>query len=261
MKSVTFNLRNNLTWKKVNYKNITVYYLPQLDGGGRYFAQEFIAITREKIGRVDSICEFASGPGFIGFSLLAHGLCNTLCLIDINPLAIQACEETVKRNNLEKKVKLYKSDIFKNIPEKEKWDLVVSNPPHFNGSKTAHSEDILYIDNNWNIHKIFYSNIKKHLNDNGSVLFVENSQGSEPNVFIGMIEKAGLFFVEAFQYKPRMNRVFFLNIRVFFQVWRLAKIIYILSLLRRKSIMVSNVLNFGKYPYYFVWSKKLGYKK
>lgn len=257
MNNVAFKLGNNPTWKKVRYKKITVYYLPQIDGGGRYFAQGFVAATREKIGKVDRICEFASGPGFIGFSLLAHGLCNTLCLIDINPLAIAACEETVKRNNLEKKVKIYKSDVFKNIPVKEKWDLVVSNPPHFNGSLTADSQDILYIDKDWNIHKIFYSNIKKYLRDFGSVLFIENSQGSEPNIFMRMIGKAGLRFVEAFQYRPSLIKVAFLNARVFLQVWKLNKIKYIFSLLRRKSIIVSNVLNISKYPYYFMWSKKI----
>ncbi|MDP2638269.1 MAG: methyltransferase [Candidatus Levybacteria bacterium] len=257
MNSATFNLQNNSVWRKVEYKNITVCYLPQIDGGGRYFSQEFIMAIREKIGRVDSICEFGSGPGFIGFSLLAYGLCNKLCLIDINPLAVKACKETIRINNLEKKVKIYKSDVLKNIPKNEKWDLVVSNPPHFNGSLTGNKEDILYIDNDWSIHKFFYSDISKHLNSNGSVLFIENSQGSSPSMFTEMIGKGGLFLAETFQYRPGFFNVLLLNVRVFLQIWKLNKIRYIISLLSRKSILVSNVLTFSKYPYYFIWSKKL----
>ena len=37
--------------------------------------------------------EWCSGPGFIGFSMLGNGLCETLCLSDINPAAVSSCQQ------------------------------------------------------------------------------------------------------------------------------------------------------------------------
>ena len=83
--------------------------------------------VKKLIGKVSRICEFGSGPGFIGFSLLSNGLCDSLCLIDINPEAVKLCKKTIQENKLESKVSIYLSDGLSNIPSSEKWDLVVSN--------------------------------------------------------------------------------------------------------------------------------------
>ncbi|MGZ9104358.1 MAG: hypothetical protein ACXW3M_00750, partial [Rhodoplanes sp.] len=55
-------------------------------------------------------------PGFIGFSLLAHDLCETLCVADINPEAVAACRRTVEANRLSDRVSVYQSDNLKDIP-------------------------------------------------------------------------------------------------------------------------------------------------
>ena len=81
--------------------------------------------------QVDRIFEFCSGPAYIGYSLLAHGFCKNLTLADINPEAIKCVRKTASYNNVEHLVNIYHSDIFESIPETEKFDLVVSNPPHF----------------------------------------------------------------------------------------------------------------------------------
>ena len=69
----------------VRYKDIVVYYQSELDGGGRGFGQTYVPIVQKIWGNVDTACEFCAGPGFIGFSLLAHGLCDNLFLADVNP--------------------------------------------------------------------------------------------------------------------------------------------------------------------------------
>jgi hypothetical protein len=77
------------------------------------------------------VFEWCSGPGFIGFSMLAHGLCETLCLADINDEAVEACQKTIRDNRLEARVAVYESDNLTNIPREEQWDLVVGNPPFY----------------------------------------------------------------------------------------------------------------------------------
>lgn len=242
--------------KAVTYKNITVFYTPQIEGGGRFFGQDFIPVVKQLFGKVERVCEFGCGPGFIGFSLLAHNLCNTLCLVDINPLAIEACKKTIKKNHLEKRVTTYISDVFANVPKKEKWDLVVSNPPHFLGLPGKRNYDLLIIDPGWRVHKQFYATIGDHLKPNGSVLFQENAAGSDPKVFEKMIKKHSLTFVKTFQLNQRLLRIILQNIRIFIfdtQPWDIWKL---MSRFNQMSINLTSVFHILKYRFYFMWSKK-----
>jgi 16S rRNA G1207 methylase RsmC len=126
-----------MTYSKIRYRDIVVSYQPILDGGGMDFGQEFIWVVEKKFGRVGRLFEFCAGPGFIGFSLLAHGLCDRLTLADINPEAVDACRATVAENGLESRVSVYQSACLDSIPQGEAWDLVVSNPPHWRSGEDA----------------------------------------------------------------------------------------------------------------------------
>lgn len=236
-------------WKIIQYKKIKVYYLETLDGGGMYFVNDYIGAVRKMFGKVDRLCEFASGPGFIGFSLLANGLCKQLSLIDVNPLAIECCLQTIRANGLEKVVKTYVSDGFAKIPKKGKWDLVVSNPPHFSGTLKMHDRDMIKIDPGWTIHQKFYKGVSGHLANGGSVLFVENYKGSNPQMWIRMIEKEGLFIVKTFN---QSRSLFYLlrNLQSLILSLRLANTI---GKLKKNYAKPSKAI----YPHYFVWSKKL----
>ncbi|MDO8482058.1 MAG: class I SAM-dependent methyltransferase [bacterium] len=184
----------------VHFRNVAVYYHPNLDGGGITFGQEYIQVVKEKIGKVNHIFEFCAGPGFIGFSLLANGLCDRLTLADINPEAVKACKETVKRNNLGSKVSVYQSDCLDQIPESEKWDLVVGNPPHWwTASEEVYKSDIRKFDPDLRIHKRFYKDIKRFLKPDGTVLLQENKHATRSEDFIPMIKENGLEIIEIFR--------------------------------------------------------------
>lgn len=173
----------------ITYNAISVSYTPDLDGGGFGFGQDCIPVVRSLFGQVDRIFEFCAGPGFIGFSLLAQGLCRSLCLSDINPKAVAAARETVRRNGLERVVSVYQSDALDGIPSTEKWDLVVSNPPHF---KDEYRDNIRNCDPDWSVHRKFYAKVGRHLKPNGAVLMQENSEGSGIADFEEMILSGGL---------------------------------------------------------------------
>ena len=189
-------------YEKVRYRNIDVSFLPHLDGGGRGFGQEYVRVIKERFGKVDHIFEYCAGPGFIGFSLLAHGLCNKLTLSDINPEAIRACEKTVKNNHLEKRVALFLSDCLDGIPKSEKWDLVVSNPPHWPSSIGEYKKDIRKCDPGLVIHKKFYRDIHSFLKPNGSVLIQENGDATRYEDFAAMIEHSGFEIIDVFKARP-----------------------------------------------------------
>lgn len=183
-------------WKIVKYRSISVYYMLYFDGGGMGFVGDYTEIVKKNFQNVEHLCEFACGPGFLGFALLANGLCKRLTLIDINPSVILACKKTVDVNHLDDVVTVYKSDVLEDIPKKEKWDLVIGNPPHFNGTLKDYKRDKIRVDFNWRIHKEFYRDVSNHLNANGSILLVENFKGSDPKIWKEMIGKYGLSFVK-----------------------------------------------------------------
>jgi methylase of polypeptide subunit release factors len=191
-----------MNYQKVKYGNIEVFFLPYLEGGGRNFGQEFIRVVKEKMGPVNHIFEYCAGPGFIGFSLLAHGLCKRLALADINPDAIECCKQTIAHNRLENKVSLYLSDCLDQIPDTEKWDLVVSNPPHWPSSEKEYQENIRNFDPYLRVHKKFYQDVVKFLKPDGRVLFQECSPATTAEQFRGMIKAGGLEIVEVFKARP-----------------------------------------------------------
>ena len=95
-------------------------------------ARRLIPFLRDRcMPRQARVFEWCAGPAFIGFSMLGHGLCETLCLADINPMAVTACRRTIASNGLGGSVTVYHSDDLSAIPVEEQWDLVVSNPPFF----------------------------------------------------------------------------------------------------------------------------------
>ncbi len=196
--------------EKVKYGDIEVTYKASLNGGGTTFGQEFVGVVQDKIGKVGHIYEFCSGPGFIGFSLMAAGLCDRLTLADINPAAVEICKETVANNGLTDRVSVYQSDCLNDIPESEKWDLVVSNPPHWPEYDDIHGTDIRRFDIDLKIHDRFYNDIGKFMNPGGQILMQENCQATVADDFGAMIKANGLEVVDEFKADPQSHFYFLL---------------------------------------------------
>jgi methylase of polypeptide subunit release factors len=179
--------------RHVRFADIDISYRSELDGGGTEFGQQFIPFLRSRgMPKQKRAFEWCSGPGFIGFSILGSGLCETLCLSDINPAAVASCRNTVGANKLDNRVSVYQSDNLTNIPASEKWNLVVSNPPHF---VDQYEGDIRAHDPDWQIHKEFFATVGDHLADDGVIVLQENNRGSVVETFRSMIEQSGLQIV------------------------------------------------------------------
>jgi predicted RNA methylase len=206
-------LRRIRPYRETIYSGVWVSYKRHLDGGGSTFGQDFIPVLRERgMPKMQRVFEWCSGPGFIGFSLLAHGLAETLCLADVNPEAVAACRRTVARNALEGRVAVYHSDNLKDIPPGEQWDLVVSNPPHFVDTSFG---QLRYHDPDWRVHRGFFGAVSRHLRPGGVVVLQENNAGSTPATFMPMIAEAGLkivFVQDASHERTERSQMFYLGI-------------------------------------------------
>jgi methylase of polypeptide subunit release factors len=179
-------------WRVASFHGIRVHYKDWLDGGGSSFGQEIIPFLRERgMPRQARAFEWCAGPAFIGFSLLGSGLCETLCLADVNPMAVAACRRTIADNGLAGRVTAYHSNNLSAVPTAEQWDLVVSNPPHFD----RRGADLRAHDRGWAIHREFFATVGGHLHPGGIIVLQENSLGSTAETFREMIEAAGLTIV------------------------------------------------------------------
>jgi 16S rRNA G966 N2-methylase RsmD len=185
-------LRKLKPWRRTNFGGIQISCQRHLDGGGSTFGQDYISFLRERgMPKQPRAFEWCAGPGFIGFSLLGNGLCDTLCLADINPEAVKACERTVRENRLAGRVAVYRSDNLSAIPPTEQWNLVVGNPPHFADTFDEYWWLRAY-DDDWHIHRTFFAAVGKFLAPDGIVVLQENNRGSTAETFRTMIEQSGL---------------------------------------------------------------------
>lgn len=201
-------IETNHIWR-VN--DIDVYYTNETNGGGNAFAEDYCnAINGLYPDQTfENAFEWCSGPGFIGYALMSAGLCKRITLNDVHQPALDMAEITRLKNiNYTDKISIYQGSTIDSIPESEKFDLVVANPPHYSSRHTAttslgfdklgitisgHQAEIL-IDKNWQAHTNFYKSIKKRLAPDGIILIQENQTGSPYRIgnFVQMIENAGL---------------------------------------------------------------------
>jgi SAM-dependent methyltransferase len=206
-------LRALQPWRYVTYGDVRVHYKRYLDGGGSAFGQDYIPFLLDRgMPKQARVFEWCAGPAFIGFSLLGFGLCDTLCLADINPDAVRACRRTVIENGLAERVSVYRSNNLDDIPGSERWDLVVGNPPHFDWVQTGEAR---FADSGWNIHRRFFQSVGRFLKPGGVILVQENNHGSTAETFRQMIEEAGFSIVLRHNCEPRItpySRIYYLGL-------------------------------------------------
>ena len=176
-----------------------VLHLPETDGGGTWFGQEYITMLKQRYpGRQFDRCwEWCAGPGFIGFNLLDHGICNRLFLSDIYDPAVELAKETARQAGIADRVHALLFRDLAILPLDYQFDLIVANPPHEpNGTPVIHTADHggrIESDPGWTSHKNFFGHVADHLTEDGVIILQENQLCSTVKDFEPMIKDAGLF--------------------------------------------------------------------
>lgn len=148
------------------------------DGGGTWFGQEYVDILINRYqSRWHSCLEWCSGPGFIGFALLAHRLCERLVLHDCHGDLADNIQKTAQRNSVQDQVRFYVGDSIQCLPQ-QKFDLVVANPPHYLVCPGDDNYQRLAVDKDWQAHRNFFQSISTYLAQDGIILLQENQAGS-----------------------------------------------------------------------------------
>ena len=176
----------------VVYNGLVVFDRFDLYGEGIFYETEFYkALLLLGVTPCEHVFEFCAGPGYIGYSLLAYGFCRKLTLADVNPVAVEAARRTARYNGIEKLVNIYLSDGLKQIPETDKWDLVIGNPPNISPSSENAKSDLIHYDPGWQLHRGFYSSVKRFMKPGGRVLLKEKPRTGSVDLFAPMIRAGG----------------------------------------------------------------------
>ena len=113
-----------------------------------------------------SVLDMWAGSGSLG-SFCESRSSIFISFVDINYFAILSMKKTMEIN-LALKGEVWLSDVFGNVPETEKFDLICSrkNPTNF--------ITIGGRDNEWSSHISFFTNASRYLNENGKICIVES---------------------------------------------------------------------------------------
>lgn len=178
---------------------------------GEITALTAVKLIKERGLKNINLLDICCGTGIVGltiFNLLrdTEFKLSSLTLTDINIFNIESIKQTLVNNNLKnEKIDVILSDNLKSINENNKFDIIVSNPPHifsdsfFVDNTDIDSDKIGTYDVNWEFHEYFYQNCNKFLNTLGQVWFFENGTDANIDDFLPIIKKnSNLKFKENF---------------------------------------------------------------
>lgn len=146
--------------------------------GGSLAAPTAIDRVRDRGWTNIRLLDVCCGVGTLGLTMLwdlGPGIIESLVIADISPPNVQSARETVANLQLPC-VEVVESDGLASIPEYPKFDLIVSNPPHFDSpDPTRHSGDP-----DWHFHRQFFADVPRYLRPGGEVWLLEVFSGDVP---------------------------------------------------------------------------------
>lgn len=213
----------NLYYSTPGPNQYRVYYQPGQDGGGTWFGQEYVGIIKERYPdrQFNRAFEWCSGPGFIGMSLLDHGLVEHCVFADVHKPCIQQLWTTAQDgyNQVGANMFVYHAGAISELPDHEVFDLIVGNPPHFPVASDNKEVTRVECDVEWDIHKEFFRNISQHMNQDSVILLQENHDGSSADLFRPWIEENGLMITDWFEspqwwhYPDSHTQIYYIEIK------------------------------------------------
>lgn len=89
----------------------------------------------------DSVLEIGTGSGAIILSLAKERPQCQFFASDISVSALSCAKENSFKNGLQNKVVFFVSDLFSNVSNNQKFDIIVSNPPYIKNSDIENLQD------------------------------------------------------------------------------------------------------------------------
>lgn len=199
-------------------QHLTVFYNDDIYGFGDTVGQDLPAIIRCLYSdrKFHHALDWCCGAGFFGYRLLHDGICQRLCLMDHNPVAIEACIYTAQhdKNTVDPLPTFVTGSRLNCLPKGQKFDLVVGNPPPARQplfpSDAQQLFNSIFVDWNLDTHRDFFANIAEYLSEDGVILLVK--EGNTIWEMIPWIEAGKLQIKRVFRERAHNSSVWYLEL-------------------------------------------------
>ena len=178
--------------------DLTIYpsvFNPALGEGSRI-------MSRIKYLFIGDVLEIGTGSGIL--AILAAEIADKVIATDINPNAIECARENVNNHNLQAKITLIESDLFKKINKTEQFDTILFNPPFLNNRDASkhtavheHTKEA-YFDKGYSVLESFLKDAKEHLKEEGCIYICFGGVGD-----VGYLN----YLVSFYQYQVQIVRI------------------------------------------------------
>ena len=123
------------------------------------------------------VLDVGTGTGVQGIVAAKRGAKKVIA-IDIDDNSLENAKDNVKLHKLEKVIELRKSDLFNNIKEDEKFDLIISQLPFADVDYKAPVGHFLF-DADFKLHERLLKDGRSHLNPKGKIFIPSGDVANE----------------------------------------------------------------------------------
>lgn len=185
---------------------------------GETTATGAVEMIKEKGLNNLNVLDIGCGVGIIGLTMFTRlfpaKTIVEMSFADINFFNLNSLERTLRLNNLNshlgERIHLYLSDVFKQIPQENQFDLIVSNPPDF----SINSFDDVNLSGtslgryspDWHFHRDVYRYGHQYLAEDGEIWFLENREAIPEEKLKSFIDANNS--LDLVEIKPHSDRPF-----------------------------------------------------
>lgn len=157
-----------------------------------------------------AVLDICCGIGLVGLTMLVRlrdvQAIEQMSFADINIFNVNSVKKTLERAEPGKfghaRTETFLSDQLASVPAACQFDVIVSNPPHFDAQPfTERTLDPVVLGNadpDWSFHRDFYLEAHRYLKPGGEVWFFENGEAATSDLLLPFIkENPALEFVES----------------------------------------------------------------
>ena len=169
----------------IDFNGIKIVVLRNVFGPAPLDSNLLAKTVLKEVKETDKILDMGTGSGIQ--AILAASKSVDIVAVDVNPFAVECAKLNVELNKLSSRIKVRKSDLFRNI--KEKFDLIIFDPP-FRWSKPRDLWERSCADEDYVTLQNFFEEAERHLTDGGRILVHFGTSG-DISFFRYLIRKNG----------------------------------------------------------------------
>ncbi len=166
--------------------------------------EEIIAFCKDK--NINKSLDMGTGSGVIAQTLTKFSA--QVFAVDIDSKSLAKAKK-----NTEGKIVFLKSDLFKNVKEKD-FDLIVFNPPYLPEDEHGKDKELAGGKEGVELTLEFLKQAKKHLSQEGQILFVASSlanlnlldKKASKDFYLEKVRELPLFFEKLYVYKATLEQ-------------------------------------------------------